>query len=154
MVRGMLETSGLPLLHAIRAIASTTLNVNILTRSSDTLAVCAQVCSKVGMVDLEASCNQLVQAIDGVQALQVLKAEILAVSQLLKTRRYRMRQYRNCLVGSKLVDWLLETGRVRTRQEGEQKGQGLVDGCGLVCSVHGSEHDGFKDGKLLYHFHT
>eukprot|EP00047_Mylnosiga_fluctuans_P022565 m.122003 g.122003 ORF g.122003 m.122003 type:complete len:1345 (+) comp9305_c0_seq3:42-4076(+) len=68
---------------------------------------------------------------------------------IIGTRTYLMKSYKQCFVGSELVDWLLAEGDVRDRAEGVQLGQTLLL-AGFIEHVV-VEHE-FKDKHLFYRF--
>ena len=67
------------------------------------------------------------------------KAAILAVGEelrvllheedppMIKDRRFHLRAYSKCFIGSEMVDWLLKKGEVESRNEAVQMMQKLVD---------------------------
>ena len=79
------------------------------------------------------------------------KAAILAVGEelrvllheedppMIKDRRFHLRTYSKCFIGSEMVDWLLKKGEVESRNEAVQMMQKLVDygvlhhGNGRLC---------------------
>ena len=53
---------------------------------------------------------------------------------IIKDRRYRLKSYEKCFVGSDMVDWLLKKGEVESRSEAVAMMQKLLD--------HGIVHHG------------
>jgi hypothetical protein len=64
-------------------------------------------------------------------------------------KRYYAKVYQGVVVGSDLVDWLLEKGLVRTREDATQYGQSLLLGRVLTHVTH--EHY-FYDDNYFYRF--
>eukprot|EP00808_Paulinella_micropora_P021450 g26999.t1 len=65
----------------------------------------------------------------------------------IKDRRYRLKTYRNCFVGTKAIDWMVENDKARTRDEARLiLNEALHQG--MISHVVG-EHD-FKDEELFY----
>jgi len=46
---------------------------------------------------------------------------------MIKDRRFHLRSYNQCFIGSEMVDWLLKKGEVESRIEAIQMMQKLVD---------------------------
>ena len=66
---------------------------------------------------------------------------------LLRTRRYRFTSYDKCFVGAQFVSWLVDTGRVGSRQEGAFLGELLRLNNVLHHVVDAHK---FEDGDLFY----
>jgi Domain found in Dishevelled, Egl-10, and Pleckstrin (DEP) len=67
----------------------------------------------------------------------------------IKDRRYRLRTYSQCFVGSEAVDWMRDRFRI-SRAEALQLGQRLMDAKHIHHVVDGHE---FKDGYFFYRFY-
>ncbi|KAJ8019885.1 1-phosphatidylinositol 3-phosphate 5-kinase [Holothuria leucospilota] len=67
----------------------------------------------------------------------------------LQTHRYRLRTYPNCVVGSELVDWLINKDKATTRDQAVAIGQALV-GAKWIKSVAGSNDKIFRDDNIFY----
>ncbi|XP_017776695.1 PREDICTED: 1-phosphatidylinositol 3-phosphate 5-kinase [Nicrophorus vespilloides] len=63
------------------------------------------------------------------------------------SRRYRLRNYNDCLMGSELVDWLIRQQKANSRIQASALCQALLDGGYMVCI---SEPCTFIDGMSLY----
>jgi hypothetical protein len=69
---------------------------------------------------------------------------------IVKDRKWRLKTYRNCFVGSEAVDMLISSGHAKTREEAVLLGRRLGQVEGLfehVCADHP-----FIDGYLFYQF--
>ena len=77
---------------------------------------------------------------------QQLGAEVSAAG-LVADRSYRLGTYKQCFVGSELVDWMIETSRASSREEAVRMGQTMVltGVCHHVCRDHR-----FKDEYLFF----
>ena len=75
-----------------------------------------------------------------------LKSEVIV-----KDRRYFWRLYKQCFVGSEVIDWLLKNEKLKNRNEGKQLGQKLMDE-GLFRHI--SEDQQFEDGNYFYNFNV
>ena len=68
-----------------------------------------------------------------------------------RDRRFRMKTYKQCFVGSEVVDMLVNTRVVSTRKEAVQFGRTLAKELDLFSHVTG-EH-AFCDDYLFFRFH-
>mmetsp|Transcript_12240 Transcript_12240/g.24968 ORF Transcript_12240/g.24968 Transcript_12240/m.24968 type:complete len:98 (+) Transcript_12240:350-643(+) len=66
-----------------------------------------------------------------------------------KTRRWGFKMYPNCFVGAEAVNFLVEAGYAKSREQAVILGQRMMDD-GLFAHVK-NEHP-FKDKKLFYEF--
>ncbi len=66
----------------------------------------------------------------------------------LKNRRYLLKVYNNCFIGSEAVEWLVRRKNI-TREEAIQLGQLLMD---YQIINHVANDHSFKDEYLFYHF--
>ena len=66
----------------------------------------------------------------------------------IKARRYKLKLYHHCFVGSEAVDWLVANLKI-SRAKAVKIGQQLIDA--KVISHVKEEHD-FKDSELFYRF--
>ncbi|KAL6068796.1 YHS domain-containing protein [Balamuthia mandrillaris] len=73
----------------------------------------------------------------------------LGVDSLIGDRKRNLKTHRNVFVGKEFVDWLIEKGEAKTREEAVTMGQDLIN-CGYVHHV--SDSHGFKDDNLFYRF--
>lgn len=70
-------------------------------------------------------------------------------SLTVKTRRYKLKLYHHCFVGSEAVDWLSANLKI-SREKAVKLGQQLVK-AKIIYHVK-NEHD-FEDGELFYRFY-
>ncbi|KJE89083.1 Rap1GAP [Capsaspora owczarzaki ATCC 30864] len=75
--------------------------------------------------------------------------ERVSADGLLKDRRARLKVHRTCLMGSKLVDWLVANEEAPSRRDAVALGQQFID-FGVLSHVS-LEHD-FEDGEQMFHF--
>ncbi|XP_078571706.1 rap guanine nucleotide exchange factor 4-like isoform X4 [Branchiostoma floridae x Branchiostoma japonicum] len=82
---------------------------------------------------------------------RVVRTVILAkVPQMVRDRKYHLRTYRRCMVGSEMVDWLMDqSALVHTRMQAVGMWQALLEE-GVISHVC-QEHQ-FKDKYLFYRF--
>ena len=76
-----------------------------------------------------------------------LVCTILSVPDLVINRRYRLRVFKKCVPGNKLLDYMVEHKLARTRQEALAIGEKLFD-LGLIHHVC-HDHE-FKDAPYFY----
>lgn len=67
----------------------------------------------------------------------------------IKTRRYKLKLYQRCFVGSEAVDWMVKNYGI-SRADAVLLGQKLIDKKIAYCAV---EKNVFKDQELYYRFH-
>jgi hypothetical protein len=77
-------------------------------------------------------------------------ASILQSGVELKDRKYLLSTFKNCFVGKEAVDFLIEHGYCKTREDAVDLGQSIMDETKAfehVCRDHP-----FADDNLFYHF--
>jgi len=84
------------------------------------------------------------------EELQTLCSEF-SKGVVIKDRRYRFRQYKQCFVGSEAVLWLVSKGKCSSRQDAVKLGQKFMDE-GLFCHV--TEDHQFMDSYKFYKLNT
>ncbi|XP_025095168.1 rap guanine nucleotide exchange factor 4-like isoform X2 [Pomacea canaliculata] len=86
-------------------------------------------------------------------AAHVLRTVLMtSAPYMIRDRKFHLRTYRRCMVGSEMTDWLLSQNTlVQTRQQGVGMWQVLLEEGVLVHVCH--EHQ-FKDKYLFYRFTT
>ena len=67
-----------------------------------------------------------------------------------KDRKYRFKKYKKCFVGSEIIDAMVYTGLVQSRQEGVLLGRALEHHLNWFRHVTGDHH--FRDDYLFYRF--
>lgn len=67
----------------------------------------------------------------------------------IKDRRWMLKNFKKCFVGSEFVDWLIKIGEISSRSEGEALGQRMMAN-GLL--LHVTMAHSFKDDHLFYRF--
>jgi hypothetical protein len=70
-----------------------------------------------------------------------------------KTRRYRFRSYKKCFVGSEAVDFMVESGWAKDREEAVQIGLALQKYHRLFVHCVDPDKHPFKDSYKFYRFH-
>ncbi|WAQ93674.1 RPGF4-like protein [Mya arenaria] len=82
----------------------------------------------------------------------VLRTVLLArAPHMIRDRKFHLRTYRRCMVGTEMVDWVLQhSGLVHSRAQAVGMWQALVEEGVIVHVCH--EHQ-FKDKYLFYRFH-
>eukprot|EP00058_Branchiostoma_floridae_P020858 XP_002606348.1 hypothetical protein BRAFLDRAFT_67591 [Branchiostoma floridae] len=70
-------------------------------------------------------------------------------TSLIRDRKYHLRTYHKCFVGSEFVSWLKELGEINSVEEGVHLGQLLLEN-GIIHHVADKHH--FKNEPLLYRF--
>jgi hypothetical protein len=69
-----------------------------------------------------------------------------------KDRKYRFKKYKNCFVGSEMIDAMVYTGLVQSRQEGVLLGRAIEQHLDWFRHVTGDHH--FYDDYLFYRFNV
>ncbi|XP_052240015.1 rap guanine nucleotide exchange factor 4-like isoform X2 [Dreissena polymorpha] len=87
-----------------------------------------------------------------VHAGHVLRTVLLTrAPHMIRDRKFHLRTYRRCMVGTEMVDWVLQhSGLVHSRTQAVGMWQALVEEGVVVHVCH--EHQ-FKDKYLFYRFH-
>nr|XP_054774305.1 1-phosphatidylinositol 3-phosphate 5-kinase-like [Lytechinus pictus] len=68
---------------------------------------------------------------------------------MFQNHRYRLRTYPDCIIGSELVDWLIQNDKAAQRVQAVAIGKALLDAKWIKC-VTSSYQEGFVDGYALY----
>lgn len=68
---------------------------------------------------------------------------------LVRDRRWQLKEYTNVFCGNEMVDWLLLMGLASDRAHAVKYGQGLMDG-GIISHVEGRKD--FHDQPYFYSF--
>ena len=71
---------------------------------------------------------------------------------IIKTRRYHLRKYKKCFVGSQAVDYMIESGWAKYREEAVEIGRQLQQEFQLFEHVVHPQRHPFKDEELFYRF--
>ncbi len=84
----------------------------------------------------------------------VQKAELIAAMMKknglsIQDRRYHLRTYKTCFVGSECVDWMIKNTTSTTREEAVKVVQQLIDD-GVIAHV--VDRKEFLDGYYFYRF--
>ncbi|MEO1133903.1 MAG: DEP domain-containing protein, partial [Cyanobacteria bacterium J06639_1] len=100
--------------------------------------------------DLQYENRRLVPAkLSSLADVERLRRQMLSIDGLdIGDRRYRMKLYRNCFVGSEAVDWLVRT-------QGLSRGEAVIVGRRLVrhnSIEHVLGEQDFADDYYFYHF--
>lgn len=99
--------------------------------------------SKLPSSQMEQDMNDLVESLESI-------GESLQAGVELKDRKYRLKTFKQCFVGSEAVDFLVSSGSAQTRQDAVRIGQALAAECHLFEHVT-RDHE-FKDEHLFYRF--
>jgi hypothetical protein len=71
-----------------------------------------------------------------------------------RNRRYQLKSYKRCFVGAEAVDFMVQSGWARSREEAVKIGQSLQKEFKLFEHVVDPERHDFKDSFLFFKFNT